>query len=103
MVSTALTTEVTNAVRDFGIGVEARGRALGSSMLDLAVSAGVSESSRARIAREIQSPSTEVLGWIASALTAVASLVGPDARELERDSAHSEHGFVLVDRELTRC
>jgi transcriptional regulator with XRE-family HTH domain len=103
MVSTALTTEVTNAVRDFGTGVETRGRALGSSVLDLVVSAGVSESSRARIARDIQLPSTEVLGWIAGALNVVASLLGPDAREPERDSAHSKHGFIIIDRELTRC
>ena len=103
MVSTALTTEVTNAVRDFGTGVETRGRALGSSMLDLAVSAGVSESSRARIAREIQAPSTEILNWVATGLTAVASLIGTEPRETERDSAHTKHGFVIVDRALTRC
>ena len=103
MVSTAITTEVTNAVRDFGTGVETRGRALGSSMLDLAVSAGASESSRARIAREIQVPSTEIFNWIATTLNTVAALLGSESRELERDFAHSKHGFVIVDRELTRC
>ncbi|CAN5509951.1 hypothetical protein BH09ACT7_BH09ACT7_39460 [soil metagenome] len=103
MVSTALSTEVTNAVRGFGTGVEARGRALGASVLDLAVSAGVSGSSRDRLAREIQVPSPEILHWIASGLNVVASFIGTDSRERGRDSAHTKHGFVIVDRELTRC
>ncbi|MET0700735.1 MAG: hypothetical protein ABWY93_13820 [Mycobacterium sp.] len=83
--------------------METRGRALGSSMLDLAVSAGVSESSRARIAREIQAPSTEILNWIATALNAVASLLGNDPRAPQSETAHTKQGFVIVDRALTRC
>jgi hypothetical protein len=101
--TTALTAEVTNVMRDFGTGVEARGRALGASMLDLAVSVGVSEATRARIVDEIQVPSSEIHSWIATALSTVGSLLGTDAREPERDPAHTTRGFIIVDRELTRC
>jgi hypothetical protein len=102
MVSTGLSTEVTGAVRDFGAGVETKGRALGSSVLDLVGAASVTESARARIAQELRLPPAQIRNWIASTLELAACRLGADSRRVDSESAH-RGDYVIVDKLLTRC
>ena len=99
--STALATEMTSVIRDFGTGVENHGRALGSSVRDLVLAVGGAETSRARIARDIEVPTVQVLGWIAAALRASSALL--DVEAPEPFGPRRVGGFVIVDRQLTRC
>lgn len=101
MVSTALASEMTNVIRDLGTGVETQGRALGTSVRHLVLAAGGGESSRARLARDIQLPTTHVLGLVAGALRVSASLLEADARGAKTRRAMGD--VTIVDKRLTRC
>ena len=101
MVPTAIAAELTGALRDFGTGVEVQTRALGSSVRHLASAAGVTEASRARVARELQVPPVHLLGWLASALDLATSRVVADPVAVRRDGQRTDH--AIVDRSLTRC
>jgi transcriptional regulator with XRE-family HTH domain len=103
MVSTAIAAEVTCAIRDFSAGVETQGRALGSSVRHLVLSAGVSESSRARIAREVQMPPAQLLNWIAGALGAATSLLGAETGSFEPSGGRVVGDFVVIEKSITRC
>lgn len=98
--STVLSTEVTTAIRDFGT---QRRAALGSTMIRLAASAGVSESSRARIAREVVVPPAQFLAWIAGALESSAMPADAGSRRSGPVVDHPRADFVIVDKSLTRC
>jgi hypothetical protein len=101
MASTA--TDVTNALREFGTGVETHGRALGSSVRHLMLVANVNELPSARIARDIQIPPTILLGWIFGALRASTAILGVEAGDPDPRAGRVAGDFVIVDRSLTRC
>jgi hypothetical protein len=101
--STAISAEMSTAIREFGAGVETRGRALGSSVRRWFGSVGVSESSRSRIAREIYTSPTQLLNWAVSALGASVPFSGPGARDPGTDTSDPTTDFVIVDRLLTHC
>jgi hypothetical protein len=103
MVTTAIAAEVTSAIRDFSAGVETQGRALGSSVRHLVLSAGVSESSRARVAREVQMPPVQLVSWIAGALEAATSLLGAETGSFEPSAGRVVGDFVIVEKSITRC
>jgi hypothetical protein len=74
MTATAMTAEVTGAIRDLGTGLQARGRSLGSS--------------------------AHVLGWMASVLAAHAPFLHAGTSRLPGTVPVE---WAIVDRELTRC
>jgi hypothetical protein len=82
MAVTAITAEVTGAIRDLSSGMEARGR---------------------RIVRDAQAPPAQVLAWMASAFAASASFFNAGATRPEALVVPGTAGWAIVDRELTRC
>lgn len=102
-ISTAISSEMTTAIRDFGTGVETRGRELGSSVRQLFGSVGSSESSRNRIAREFYTSPTQLLSWAVSALGASVPISRPRASDPGSDTSDPTTVFVIVDRSRTRC
>jgi hypothetical protein len=87
-IATAISADLTTAIRDFGTGVEARGRTLGSTVRQFVGAVGVNDS---------------FLSRAASAPGASEPTPGPDADDAASDSSHPTTSFVIVDKSLTRC
>jgi hypothetical protein len=100
---TVRSADMTTAIRDFGTGVETRGRQLSSSVRHLVGSVGVGLEARNRVVREIYASPTRLLGWAANALAESASIPVADTDGLVSDAWHPARNYVVVDRSLTRC
>jgi hypothetical protein len=103
MVSTAIATELTTAIRDFSTGVDTRGRALGSSVRHLIGSAGVGEFAPNRMARQLYASPGQLLGRVMGTLGAPMSPLGSTVGDAQPVTAPSTEEFGIVDRALTRC
>jgi hypothetical protein len=103
MVASALAAEVTGAIRGFGSGIDTQGRALGTSVRNLVVPAGVRDPSRRRLEWDLYLPPVQLLARFANAVGASASLLGSAAASPGLGTVDASSDWVIVDKSITRC